>query len=139
MIPTTTIDVLRECSHNSFRGAAFSEVVKALAAAGVESYHADLFRHEKTFYLPDGESHIVPDEESYAVQLSPSLVAPEFDAAAVAAAVREIQQKRIDYLEFLVRIMKGGTSSYSVYLRGRRAVYVGRTGDEHVEWFPGSK
>jgi hypothetical protein len=26
-----------------------------------------------------------------------------------------------------------------VSLAGRRAVYYGRTGDEHVEWFPGAK
>jgi uncharacterized protein YbcV (DUF1398 family) len=32
-----------------------------------------------------------------------------------------------------------GCVSYFVSLAGRRAVYYGRTGDEHVEWFPGAK
>ena len=30
-----------------------------LMEAGVEWYHADLLRSEKTYYLPDGESHAV--------------------------------------------------------------------------------
>ena len=39
--------------------ATFGEVVKNLAGAGIERYHTDLLRGEKTYYLPDGESEVV--------------------------------------------------------------------------------
>ena len=62
----------------------FGEVVMKLMQAGVERYHADLLRGEKTYYLPNGELEVVAGD--------PVGVAParEFSAAGVDAAVREI-------------------------------------------------
>ena len=37
----------------------FPEVVMKLMQAGVERYHADLVRGDKTYYLPNGESEVV--------------------------------------------------------------------------------
>ena len=64
----------------------FPQVVKLLMDAGVERYHTDMMRGEKTYYMPDGESHIVPGDKF-------DLAAPAaFSAAGVEAAVRAIQQ-----------------------------------------------
>src|SRR6476620_5496419 len=63
----------------------FGEVVMKLMQAGIERYHADLLRGEKTYYLPNGESEVVAGERCGAAP------AREFAAAGVDAAVREVQ------------------------------------------------
>jgi uncharacterized protein YbcV (DUF1398 family) len=65
--------------------------------------------------------------------------AGEFSAAGVDAAVRDIQVGKIQYRTFCARIAAAGCVGYHVSLAGQRAVYYGRTGDCHVEWFPGAK
>ena len=65
--------------------------------------------------------------------------AREFSAEGVEKAVRAIQRQQIAYREFCRLIADAGCVGYFVSLAGRRAVYYGRTGDEHVEWFPGAK
>ena len=113
--------------------ATFGDVVMKLIQAGVERYHCDLVRGEKTYYLPNGESEVVAGE---AVGVAP---AGEFSAAGVDAAVREIQAGKIQYRTFCTRIAEAGCVGYHVSLAGQRAVYYGRTGDCHIEWFPGAK
>lgn len=125
------IDMVRECSRASDEGRiVFPEVVARLMRAGVERYHADLMRHEKTYYLPDGSSEVVAT--------APVDVAParEFSAAGVADAIRASQAGTISYRTFCDRVLRAGCVGYDVSLAGRRAVYHGRTGDSHVEWFP---
>ena len=34
--------------------------------------------------------------------------------------------------------MAAGVQSYFAFLRGQRVTYLGRTGDQHTEWFPGA-
>jgi uncharacterized protein YbcV (DUF1398 family) len=107
----------------------FPEVVRMIAEAGVERYHADLVCATKTYYLPDGRFEVVgcmPVEKPAAA----------FSAPAVEAAVRTIQRGEIAYREFCRRIAAAGCVGYFVTVAGRRAVYYGRTGDTHVEWFP---
>jgi uncharacterized protein YbcV (DUF1398 family) len=111
----------------------FGEVVMTLMQAGVERYHCDLVRGEKSYYLPGGESEVVAGD---AIGVAP---AGEFSAAGVDAAVRAIQAGEIQYKTFCRRVAEAGCVGYHVSLVGRRAVYYGRTGDSHVEWFPGAK
>ncbi len=111
----------------------FGEVVVKLMQAGVERYHCDLIRGEKIYYLPNGESELVAGD---AVGIVP---AAEFSAAGVDAAVRAIQAGRIQYRTFCRHVAEAGCVGYHVSLVGRRAVYYGRSGDAHVEWFPGAK
>jgi uncharacterized protein YbcV (DUF1398 family) len=127
----TTIEIMQECTDASDQERiGFGEVVTKLMQAGVERYHADLLRAEKIYYLPSGESHRVAAAQ---VDATP---AAAFAADSVAAAVREIQQKKIQYREFCERIAQAGCVGYMVSLAGRRAVYYGRTGDSYVEPFP---
>jgi uncharacterized protein YbcV (DUF1398 family) len=127
-------DVIEEATRASDEErVTFGEVVLKLTHAGVERYHADLLRGEKTYYLPDGESAVVAG--------APVAVAPAhaFSASGVDAAVRDIQAGKIQYRAFCARIAAAGCVGYHVSLAGQRAVYYGRTGDCHVEWFPGAK
>ena len=108
----------------------FPEVVAKLVAAGVERYRADLLRAEKTYYLPDGASHVVAAKPLGAAP------ARDFSSDGVHDAVRAIQARQISYKEFCARIAAAGCVDYLVSLAGRRAVYFGRTGESYVEPFP---
>ena len=126
-------DVVREMSRASDEERiTFPEVVKALMVAGIERYHADLVAGRKTYYLPDGDFEEVDVDKVGGA-------AREFSAEGVEKAVRAIQRRDIAYREFCRRIADAGCVGYFVSLAGRRAVYYGRAGDEHVEWFPGAK
>jgi len=126
--------VIAECTEASdAERITFPEVVMKLMQAGVERYHADLVRSERTHYMPGGETDV---RSGHAVKTVP---AKEFSAAGVDAAVRAIQARAIQYREFCERIVQAGCVGYMVSLAGRRAVYYGRTGEMHVEMFPGAK
>ncbi len=126
--------VLRECTEGSDQERlTFPEVVMKLMQAGVERYHTDLSRGEKTYYLPNGESQMLA---AAPVKTKP---AEAFSAAGVEAAVRAIQAQKIRYNEFCERIAAAGCVGYFVSLAGRRAVYYGRTTETYVEPFPAAK
>jgi uncharacterized protein YbcV (DUF1398 family) len=128
-----TKDVARECTAASNEECAtFPAIVGKLMEAGVERYHADLTRGEKTYYMPDGSSEVVP---------SPALaceIGTAFSASGVEAAVRAIQVQTIKYREFCRRIAAAGCADHVVSLAGRRAIYSGRSGESFVEPFPGA-
>jgi uncharacterized protein YbcV (DUF1398 family) len=127
-------DVLVEASRASDEGnQSFGEIVKQLADAGVERYHQDFVRSERTYYLPDGESEVV---HNAAVATTP---AAAFSTSGVEAAVRAAQAGAIQYKEFCRQAMEAGCVGYLVSIAGRRVVYYGRTGDLHVEYFPGAR
>ena len=126
-------DVVREMSKASDEERiTFPEVVKALMEAGIERYHADLVAARKTYYLPSGDLEETPVDKVGGA-------ATKFSAEGVERAVRAIQSRKIAYREFCRQIADAGCVGYIVSLAGRRAIYYGRTGDEHVEWFPGPK
>ncbi len=127
-------DVMEECTRASDEErVTFGEVVMKLIEAGVERYHADLLRAQKTYFLPNGESLVVAGAP--VAGKAPSA----FSAAGVEAAVRAIQGRAIQYKEFCERIVAAGCVGYFVSLAGRRAVYYGRTGETYVEPFPAAK
>ncbi len=127
-------EIMRRCSRISDEGSKpFGELVMKLIDVGVERYHADFVRSEKTYYLPNGESEVVPNSP---VSVTP---AETFSAKGVEAAVRAVQAGAIKYKAFCEQVMAAGCVGYIVSMAGRRVVYYGRTGDSHVEWFPGAK
>lgn len=124
-------EIMNKTTNASFAGSiTFPDVVKALMEIGVESYSVDLVRNVKTFYMPNGETH------SKTFDYHGPRIADDFSGDGVVSALREIQAGRTTYSEFLKQIMKAGATSYQVFIRGMRAVYVGRKGDLHIERFP---
>jgi uncharacterized protein YbcV (DUF1398 family) len=124
-------EVVRACTKASDAGSVtFGEVVARLIEAGVERYHADLVRSEKTYYLAGGASETVPNSPIDAMP------AQAFSAEGVEATVRSIQAGLINYKTFCERVMTAGCVGYLVSMVGRRVVYYGRSGDSHVEHFP---
>ena len=131
---TRAKEVVRACTTDSDEErTGFAEIVARLIVAGVERYHADLVRAEKAYYMPDGSFEVVP---SVRIDTAP---AAEFSASGVAAAVRAVQAATIGYQTFCRQVMAAGCVGYHVSIAGRRVVYYGRTGDSHVEWFPGAR
>ncbi len=128
-----TLAILEDCTQGSDEERlTFPQVVGNLTSAGIERYHADLQRSEKTYYLPSGESQVLK------THVIDARAAGDFSPAGVADAVRAIQKGQIKYIEFCERIHKAGCVSYIVSLAGKRAVYYGRTGEAYVEMFPGT-
>ena len=110
----------------------FPEVLARLGEAGIERYHVDLPGAVHSYYLPDGAVVTVSAHET-----PPAAAA--FAPEEVARAVAEIQRGQIDYRTFCARVARAGCVGWHVSLIGRRVVYYGRTGDSHVEWFPGTR
>lgn len=111
----------------------FPEVVAKLVAAGVEYYHVDYVARCKHFH--DGVGACVSTPITY--ENLPA-VAAELDIDALVANIRDSQLNGQHYRDFTVRAMKAGVQGYFAFLRGRRVTYLGRTGDQHTEWFPGA-
>lgn len=107
----------------------FPEVVMKLAGAGVERYIADLVGQQKLSYGANGETH------TGALPYDGPAIPAQLDVVAVAATIKDIQQGRNKYRQFLRRIMEAGCSHYEVFITGRQAIYFGRDGSQHIERF----
>ena len=110
----------------------FPQIVGTLADAGFEGYAIDFRRATATYYLPDGENIELPARKVDAA------VAPGLDAALLQAAISEAQQlvPGYSYEGFCRKAASAGCAGYIVSFSGRRALYVGRTAETHVECFP---
>jgi uncharacterized protein YbcV (DUF1398 family) len=108
----------------------FPQVVKGLLEVGVESYLVDFATKQKTHYLTDGTTHTVP------MILNPDPIAVEFDGAGLVAAIRGAQADTVRYPEFVKRSTAAGVIGYWAFLTGKRVIYFGRKGEQHIEEFP---
>lgn len=123
--------IAKECSLLSEQEKiTFPEVVARLGKAGVELYYTDLLAPSKTYYSKS-EAYVVPGSLE-----SEKVLGPVFNSDAVAHAIRQIQTGKIQYQEFLRLIMEAGVISYFVFIKGRKAIYFGKLGEQHVESFP---
>lgn len=112
----------------------FPQFVGKLIAEGVEYYHVDYAAHSFTFYSRAGSTvtAAIPFEGL------PS-ISDTFDATALKAAILDSQQHGQKFRAFCERTVRAGVKGYFTFLRGQRVIYLGRQGDQHVEWFPGAR
>jgi len=111
----------------------FPQVVQRLLAAGVESYLVDFAAARKTCYLADGATHT----EAMILSLDP--IAADFNAAGLVAAIRGAQADTVRYPEFVRQSSAAGVIGYWAFLTGKRVIYFGRKGEQHIEEFPKPK
>jgi len=111
----------------------FPQVVQGLLEVGVESYFVDFASKQKTHYLADGTMHTV------AMILDPGPIAADFDNAGLVAAIRGAQADTVRYPEFVSRSTAAGVIGYWAFLTGKRVIYFGRKGEQHIEEFPKPK
>jgi len=111
----------------------FPQAVGTLMQEGFEGYAIDFRRATATYYLPDGDSVELPTHKMDVP------IAATFDAVLVQAAIREAQQlvPGYTYKGFCKKVAAAGCAGYIVSFSGRRALYIGRTAELHVEHFPG--
>ena len=111
----------------------FPQIVRALMAAGFESYEIDFRRRTATYYSANGES------VELATHSIEAPVASGFDSGQIRAAIEEAQQfaPGYTYKGFCRKVAAAGCAGYVVSFLGRRALYIGRTAETHVEHFPG--
>lgn len=108
----------------------FPQVVKGLLEVGVESYFVDFAAKQKTYHLTDRSTAAMK------MILEPGLIAAEFDGTALVAAIRGAQADTVRYPEFVKRATAAGVVAYWAFLTGKRVIYFGRKGDQHIEDFP---
>ena len=111
----------------------FPQIVAKLIGAGVEYYHVDYAGACKRFYDAGGTCVVTP----ISYEGLPAIAA-ELDVEALRDDIRDSQQNGQHYRDFTVRAMRAGVQGYFAFLRGQRVTYLGRTGDQHTEWFPGA-
>ena len=108
----------------------FPQVVQGLLEAGVESYLVDFATKQNTHYLADGTTHTV------SMILDPGPIAAEFNGAELVAAIRGAQADTVRYPEFVKRSTAAGVIGYWAFLTGKKVIYFGRKGEQHIEEFP---
>jgi uncharacterized protein YbcV (DUF1398 family) len=111
----------------------FPQVVQQFLTLGVESYLVDFAAARKTCYLADGATHTEP------MILEPGPIAEAWSGAGLVAAIRGAQADTLRYPEFVRHATDAGVIAYWAFLTGRRVVYFGRQGEQHIEEFPGTK
>jgi uncharacterized protein YbcV (DUF1398 family) len=127
--------IIQETASKTLAGAiSFPEVVGNLLRAGVGFYHVDYLARRKSFYSANGSAVVVTSIDYEGL---PD-VAPEFDSAAVKAAILDSQRHGQLYRDFTRRVMAAGVQGYFAFLQGKRVIYLGRLGDQHTELFPGA-
>jgi uncharacterized protein YbcV (DUF1398 family) len=112
----------------------FPEIVGQLIAEGVECYHVDYIALQMRFYSVEGGVVMVP----LSFEGLPA-VSPDFDAVSLKAAIFDSQNKGQKFRDFSRRAVQAGVAGYFAFLRGQRVTYLGRQGDQHIEWFPGAR
>ncbi len=110
----------------------FPQIVGTLMQEGFEGYAIDFRRALATYYMRDGDCVEMP---THKIDVP---IAAAFDAARIQAAIKEAQQlvPGYTYLGFCKKVASAGCAGYIVSLLGRRALYIGRTAETHVEHFP---
>jgi uncharacterized protein YbcV (DUF1398 family) len=128
--------IAQNCKDAAENGAmTFPQIVGKLIESGFESYLVDFRRKTATYYLPDDDS-----VEFHTHSIAVPVAAP-FDGEALRTAIREAQNlvPGYTYAGFCEKAKAAGCAGYLVSFSGKRVVYFGRTGETHVEHFPGSR
>lgn len=124
-------EVVKECTELSEKEKIlFPDVIARLNEAGVELYYADLLNATKTYYSKN-EAFSVPCMLNHEKKVS-----DVFNANQVIQAIRYSQSGQIKYQEFIKQVMDAGVFSYFVFIQGRKAIYYGKKGEQHIEEFP---
>lgn len=111
----------------------FPEIVGRLIEEGVKYYHVDYVTLQIHFYGSEGGVVVVP-----LLLGACNAVAPSLDVPALKAAIVDSQQNGQKFTDFSSRAVAAGVAGYFAFLRGQRVTYLGRKGDQHIEWFPGA-
>ncbi len=111
----------------------FPEIVGRLIEEGVEYYLVDYRALQFTFYGVSGGVVVAPLQFEGLPEIDSN-----FDLPNLRAAIHDSQSRGQKFRDFCARAMTAGVQGYFAFLRGKRVLYLGRQGEQHVEWFPGA-
>ena len=126
-------DIAMRCHDAAYnKTMAFPEIVGTLMNAGYEGYAVDYRRNTTTYFCADGKSVMLENPPSE------GSVAAAFDQSELAAQIKWAQANppEYSYAAFCKNVKALGCAGYFVSILGKRVLYVGRTADTHVEYFP---
>jgi len=122
---------IEQCALESVAGKlVFAGAIARLGELGVERYHADYSRRERTYYLPDGKTMVIPVDTPLE-QIAENLAPGEIEGA-----LGRIRRGEIIYPEFVKLTQAAGVVGYFAHVIGRQVVYLGRKGDQHIVRIP---
>jgi uncharacterized protein YbcV (DUF1398 family) len=110
----------------------FPEIVAGLSQAGVGSYFADYRSGRTVYFTRSGGALDMP------LPTAGRPVADAFDAGALQAAIRGAQRGEVQYPRFLALSMAAGCVGYHTWIDGGHVLYLGPSGETHMERFPGA-
>jgi uncharacterized protein YbcV (DUF1398 family) len=119
---------LKECLENK---ASFLEHVRKIAAAGAIGYDVSLLSSNITYHLVDGKTQ-VEDIPRIAVSTTDTF----FSQLRIQQALTDVREKKIDYLEFLQRIVAAGATGYKVDISEGKVTYHNSDGGQYIEPMP---
>jgi uncharacterized protein YbcV (DUF1398 family) len=108
----------------------FPEVVRRLLEIGVESYFIDFASGAEIFYLSNSGTHT----ETMTIPLN--AIAEDFSKEGIVATIRGAQADTVRYPEFVRLAAAAGVIGYWAFLTGKKVIYFGRKGEQHIEEFP---
>jgi uncharacterized protein YbcV (DUF1398 family) len=105
-----------------------------LMEGGFDGYLVDFRNATQSFYLPDGNCHVIETHRTL------NSMAESFDSAVVKQAILEAQTKALGYTYkgFCSKVVEAGCAGYLVSFPGKRVLYFGSSGETHTEFFPGT-
>ncbi|OAL45642.1 hypothetical protein IQ07DRAFT_591423 [Pyrenochaeta sp. DS3sAY3a] len=128
-------------------GLPFPETVSQLVALGITRYRVDYIARNITAYQPASPGAALPTSgsrtegalfDTVAFPAEHEYTLGSWNKDGVVAAIRRAQAGEGNYVGFSERIVGSGVVEYTVYIDGKKVVYVGSEGDVHTEWFPGA-
>lgn len=110
----------------------YPDLAQKLAQAGVQSYTVDVSSSIILYQLAEGET------ELHSQSISPRGIVEAFDQELTIKAIRDNQQGKTDYPQFMEDMATAGVRFYCAILTGvnKRVVYVG-IGGLYEELIPG--
>ncbi len=124
--------VIEQSNRDAFAGViGFGSEMGSLMQVGVESYHVDYLVAATTYYMPDGETCILP-------MTVPAVAIPRIvDKPALLLAIRRAQNGEIKFPQFVAQSMASGCVGYVVWITGQHVGYLGRKGVALIDPFSG--
>ena len=105
----------------------FQDMCRKFLLAGIESAHFDLIANRLTCYTPEGR---VFDEPFY---FEGPRVADAFSEESIIENYNALLKHKLSLHEFFAFIMLAGTTGFTIYLLGKKVLFLGRRGENHLE------
>ena len=112
---------------NRAKGQSYPHLIKSLKAIGIDNYFVKVSNHKRTYTATNGEKLILPPDMP---EFEP---AETFELEAVKDAIKEIQEKTIDYHTFLKKIGDAGIHTYVADITGMKVIYQGPNSEYEYE------